>query len=96
MNRKETRPTTVGDESDSEHPSRNRPAILKLVIGACLAIASLFYAVAIMNGGFRNLETTKEGDKMFLTKTYSVANHAIPPVDAYVPASIETATFALG
>ena len=49
-----------------------------------------------MNGGFKNLETTKEGDKMFLTKTESVPNRTIPPVDAYVPAGIETATFALG
>jgi hypothetical protein len=96
MNDKYTPPTIVGDDSDSKHLYRNRHASLKLVIGACLAIASLFYTVAIMNGGFRNLETTKEGHKMFLTKTDSVANHTIPPVDANTPAGLETATFALG
>ncbi len=96
MNSKEKQPTIVNDKSDSEHPSRNRRTILKLLIGVCLAIASLLYAVEIMNGGFKNLETKKEGDKMFLTKTESEPNRTIPPVDAYAPVGIETATFALG
>ena len=96
MNDKYTPPTIVGDESDSKLPSRNRRTILKLLIGVCVAIASLLYAVEIMNGGFKNPETTKEGDKMFLTKTESVPNRTIPPVDANAPAAIETATFALG
>ena len=96
MNDKYTPPTIVGDASDSKLPSRNRRTILKLLIGVCLAIASLLYAVEFMNGGFKNLETTKEGDKMFLTKTESEPNRTIPPVDAYKPAGIETATFALG
>ena len=96
MNDKYTPPTIPGDKSDSKLPSRNRRTILKLLIGVCLAIASLLYAVEIMNGGIKNPETTKEGDKMFLTKTDSVPNRTIPPVDAYAPAGIETATFALG
>ncbi len=66
------------------------------MIGVCLAIASLLYAVKIMNGGFRNPETTKERDKMFVTKAESEPNRTIPPVDAYAPAGLETATFALG
>jgi hypothetical protein len=96
MNDKYTPPTIVGDESDSKLPSRNRRAILKLLIGVCLAIASLLYAVEIMNGGIKNPEATKEGDKMFLTKTESEPNRTIPPVDANTPVRIETATFALG
>jgi hypothetical protein len=96
MNDKYAPPTIVGDDSDSRLPSRKRRTILKLLIGVCLAIASLLYVVESMNGGFKNPETTKEGDKMFLSKTDSVTNHAIPPVDAYAPAGIETATFALG
>jgi hypothetical protein len=96
MNDKETQSFIVNGKSDSKLPSRNRRTVIKLLIGVCLAIASLLYAVEIMNGGFKNLETTKEGDKMFLTKTESEPNRTIPPVDAYAPAGIETATFALG
>ena len=96
MNSKEKQPIIVSDKGNSKQTFRNRRTVLKLLIGVCLAIASLLYAVEIMNGGFNNPETTKEGDKMFPSKTDSVTNHAIPPVDAYVPAQIETATFALG
>jgi hypothetical protein len=96
MNSKEKQPIIVRDESGSKLLSRNRRAGLKILIGVCLAIASLLYAVDIMNGGSKDPKTTKEGDKMFLTKADSQPNHAIPPVDAYMPARIETATFALG
>jgi hypothetical protein len=96
MNDKYTPPSVGGDESDSKLPSRNRRTVLKLLIGVCLAIASLLYVVESMNGGFNNPETTKEGDKMFLTKAESESNRTIPPVDAYAPAGMETATFALG
>ena len=96
MNDKYAPPTIVGDTSNSKLPSRNRRTILKLLIGVCVAIASLLYAAEIMNGGFKNPETTKEGDKMFLTKTETEPNRTIPPVDAFVPTTIETATFALG
>jgi hypothetical protein len=96
MNDKYTPPTIAGDESDSKLPYRNRRTILKLLIGVCLAIASLLYAVDIMSGAPENLETKKERDNMFATKTQSEPNRPIPPVDAYAPARIETATFALG
>jgi hypothetical protein len=96
MNDRYTPPPNIGDESESKLPSPNRRAVLKLSIGVCLAIASLLYAVDIMNGGSKDLKTTKEGDNMFLTKTDSQPNRTIPPVDAYAPAGMETATFALG
>jgi|WetSurSiteA1Bulk_404760.scaffolds.fasta_scaffold86653_2 hypothetical protein len=96
MNSKEKQPIIVSDKGNSKHTFRNRRTVLKLLIGVCLAIASLLYAVEIMSGMPKNLETTKERDKMIHSKTGSAANHAIPPADAYVPARIETATFALG
>jgi hypothetical protein len=96
MNSKEKQPIIVGDKGNSKHTFRNRRTALKLLIGFCLAIASLLYAVEIMSGTPKNLETTKERDKMIVSKTDSAANRAIPPVDAYMPARIETATFALG
>ena len=96
MNSKEKQPIIISDKGNSKHTFQNRRTILKLLVGTCLAIASLLYAVEIMSGTPKNLETTKERGKMILSKTGSVANHAIPPVDVYVPARIETATFALG
>ncbi|MGO9568675.1 MAG: hypothetical protein ACLP5H_14150 [Desulfomonilaceae bacterium] len=96
MNSKETQPTMANDTSNSKDTFRSGRAILKLLIGACLAITALLYAVEIMSGAPNNLETTKERDNMFLAKTQSEPNRAIPPLDVYVPARIETATFALG
>lgn len=96
MNSKEKQPIIISDKGNSKHTFQNRRTILKLLVGVCLAIASLLYAVEIMSGTPKNLETNEERDKMTLSKTGSAANHAIPPVDAYVPARIETATFALG
>jgi hypothetical protein len=96
MNSKEKQPIIVSDKGNSKHTFLNERTILKLLIGACMVIAPLLFAVQIMSGGFSKLETTKEGDKMFLTKTESEPNRTMPPVDAYAPAGTETATFALG
>jgi hypothetical protein len=96
MNDKDTPPANFNDESGSKHTFRNRRSILKLFIGACLVIAPLLIAAQIMSGGFKTQETDKERDAMFATTAKAEPNHAIPPVDAHVPARIETATFALG
>ena len=96
MNDKDTPPAVVRDESDSEQTSRKRRTILKLLIGACLVVAPLLYAIEIMSSGPNDMETTKERDEMFLSKTKPEPNLAIPPIDANLPARIETATFALG
>jgi hypothetical protein len=96
MNSIEKQAIIVSDKGNSKHTFLNRFTILKLLIGACMVIAPLLYAVQSMSGGFNKLETTKEGDKMLLTKTESEPNRIMPPVDAYAPAGTETATFALG
>jgi hypothetical protein len=92
MNDKYTPPSVGGDESGSKHPSLNRRTILKLLVGTCLAIASLLYAVEIMSGAPNNIETAKERNSMFATKADAAPDRAIPPVDANLPARIETAT----
>jgi hypothetical protein len=96
MNDKYTPPAIGGDESDSRHISQNRRTILKLLVGTCLAIAPLLYAVEIMSGAPDNIETAKERNSMFATKAETAPDRAIPPVDANLPTRIETATFALG
>ncbi len=96
MNRDDTRATILSDKSHSDHAFQNRRTVLKLLIGACLAAALLLYAAQMMRGSANNLETAKETNNMLAAKTKSEPNHAIPPVDANVPARIETATFALG
>jgi hypothetical protein len=96
MNSEETRPSIARDESDPKHPSRNRRTILKLLIVVCLAVVPLLYAIEIMSDSTRNLQNTKERDEMFAKKVELEPNHAMPPVDAHVPANIKTATFALG
>jgi hypothetical protein len=96
MNSEETQPAIAGNKGNLKHTSRNKGAILRIWIGVCLAIALLLYAVQIMSGSANNPETAKARDTMFAAKTKSEPSHAIPPVDAQVPANIETATFALG
>lgn len=96
MKSEEKQPTIVGDEGNSEHTSRNRRTILELLTCLCLIVAPLLYAIDIISGGSNNPETTKERDRMYLSKAESQTNRAIPPVEANVPARIETATFALG
>jgi ABC-type lipoprotein release transport system permease subunit len=96
MNSQETNTVVSCDMRYRKRSYRNRLTVLKLFIGACLVIASLLVAAQIMNGGFKNRETTEARNKMFATTAKAEPNHEIPPVDAYVPARIETATFALG
>jgi hypothetical protein len=96
MNPEDMQPTIVGDARDSKHPYRNRHTILKLLVGTCLAIASLLFAVGMMSSAPKNVETAKERNSMFATKAEAAPDRAIPPVDANLPARIETATFALG
>lgn len=96
MNSEETRPAIARDKGSPRDSSRNKHTMLGLLIGGCLAIALMLYAVQIMSAGSKSVETAKARDTMFAAKTKSEPNHAIPPVDAQVPAKIETATFALG
>jgi hypothetical protein len=96
MNSEETSPAIASDERDPKHSCRNKRTILKLLIVVCLAIVPLLYAMQMMSRSTNNMETAKERNNMFAAKTKSEPSHAIPPVDAHVPANIETATFALG
>jgi hypothetical protein len=96
MNTERTQPAVVNYKGGSKQTFRNRRSILKLFVGACLVIASLLIAAQIMNGGFKNRKTTEARKKMFAATAKAEPNHPIPPVDAYAPARIETATFALG
>ena len=43
-----------------------------------------------------NMESKKEGEVMATTKTNTMPNVAVPPIDASAPLETETATFALG
>ena len=43
-----------------------------------------------------NMEATKEREIMAVTKTNSMSNVAMPPIDRSAPLKTETATFGLG
>ena len=57
---------------------------------------SIVIGVSLFLYACDNLEATKERETMEVTKTNSIPNYAIPPIDRSAPLKTETATFALG
>ena len=70
--------------------------ILKILMVACLGIASLVYGITTVSKGSEEPATTERNEAMLATKQNVSTNKGIPPIDLSVPAKTETATFALG
>jgi hypothetical protein len=57
---------------------------------------SIFIGFGLFLHGCDKMEATKEREIMAVTKTNSMPNLAMPPIDLSAPLKTETATFALG
>ncbi len=59
-------------------------------------VISVIIGLGILLQACNKMETTKEREIMEVTRTNSIPNVAIPPIDRFAPVKTETATFALG